>query len=101
MSNRSVKKLKLEKIKEQVLPVLKKADVTKAALFGSYVRGDNTKKSDIDILVDLPRGKTLLDLVGLEQDLQEILHKKVDVVTYNGIHPLLKDHILRYQYPIL
>jgi hypothetical protein len=91
----------LEQIIEQILPVLKQAEVKKAALFGSYVRGDNNENSDIDILVDLPRGKTLLDLVDLKQDLEEILQRKVDVVEYGGIHPLLKDSILASQHPIL
>ncbi|HVF69222.1 MAG TPA: nucleotidyltransferase family protein [Xanthomonadales bacterium] len=91
----------LDEIKRKALPILKKADVRKAALFGSYARGENTEESDIDILVDLPRGKTLIDLIGLEQDLEEVLKKKVDVVTYNGIHPLLEGYILQYQYPIL
>jgi uncharacterized protein len=69
---------------------LKKANVTKAALFGSYARGDNTKESDIDILVDLPRGKSLFDLAGLQIDLEEKLQKKVDVVTYRSICSHLK-----------
>jgi len=91
----------LEQIIEQILPVLKQAEVKKAALFGSYVRGDNNENSDVDILVDLPRGKTLLDLVDLKQDLEEILQRKVDVVGYGAIHPLLRDSILASQYPIL
>ncbi len=91
----------LEEIKKKVIPILKKADVKKAALFGSYVRGDNTQKSDVDILVDLPRGKSLFDLAGLKIDLEEKLQKKVDVITYRSICPHLKDSILRYQYPVL
>ena len=91
----------LEQIVREAVPVLEKAGVTKAALFGSYVRGDNTTNSDVDILVDLPRGKTLFDLAGLKQDLEEALKKKVDVVEYEGLHPLLKNSILKDQYPIL
>ncbi len=91
----------LDKIIQQIIPVLKQAEVRKAALFGSYVRGDNNEDSDVDILVDLPREKTLLDLVGLKQDLEEVLQRKVDVVEYGGIHPLLKDSILASQYPVL
>lgn len=88
-------------IKRKAAPILKNADVKKASLFGSYARGDNTKESDIDFLVDLPRGKTLLDLVGIKQDLEETFNKKVEVITYNSINPLLKDSILKHQYPIL
>lgn len=96
-----MKQATLEQIKKQALPVLKEAEVKRAALFGSYVRGEDTNKSDIDILVDFPRGKTLLDLVDLKMTLEKKLRRKVDVVTYEGIHPLLKDSILNSQYPIL
>jgi len=91
----------LDEIKQKALPILRRANVTKAALFGSQVRGDNTTESDIDMLVDVPRGTTLFDLVGIQQDLEDILKKKVDLVTYNSIHPELKDSILNNQYPIL
>lgn len=91
----------LQQIKRQVLPILKEAKVKRAALFGSYVRGDDTNKSDIDILVDFPRGKTLFDLVDLKMTLEKKLRRKVDVVTYEGIHPSIEDSILGNQYPIL
>jgi len=91
----------LDQMIRQILPVLKQAEVKRAALFGSYVRGDNNENSDVDILVDLPRGKTLLDLIELKQDLEEILQRKVDVVEYGAIHPLLKDSILASEYQIL
>jgi uncharacterized protein len=94
-------KILLEDIKKDVLPILKKANVTKAALFGSYVRGDNTRESDIDILVDLPRGKSLFDLAGLQIDLEEKLQKKVDVVTYRSICAHLKNSVFSNVYPIL
>lgn len=87
----------IQAIKKQILPILKRQGVTKAALFGSVVRGEATKRSDIDILVELKKGKTLLDLVGLQLELQDKLGKKVDVLTYGGIHPLLKDIILSEQ----
>jgi predicted nucleotidyltransferase len=91
----------LEDIKQKALPVLKQANVTKAALFGSYVRGDNTKDSDIDILVELPESATLFELGGLKIDLETTLQKKVDVVPYKSIYPLIKESILNNQYPIL
>lgn len=91
----------LEDIKIKVLPILKKADIKKAALFGSYVRGDNTKSSDIDILVELPDNATLFELGGLKVTLEEQLNKKVDIVTYKSISPIIKDSILSNQYPLL
>lgn len=94
-------KQNLEDLKKEIVPILQKADVKKAALFGSYVRGDHSKESDIDILVELPEEATLIDLVGVKQDMEEKLNKKVDVVTYNGISPLLRESILNNQYPLL
>jgi len=91
----------LEYIKEKAIPILKQAAVKKASLFGSYARGEQHEESDIDMLVDLPDNATLIDLVGLQQDLEEALQKKVDVVEYEGINPLIKDSILNSQYSIL
>lgn len=91
----------INKIKEKVLPILKEAGVKRSSIFGSYVRGDEKKNSDIDILVELPRGSSLLDLVGLEMELKKALGKKVDLLTYNSISPYLKDIILKEQVQIL
>ncbi len=91
----------LQSLTNKVLPVLKEAGVTKSSLFGSYVRGDYRKDSDVDILVELPKGNSLLDLVRLEKKLENALGKKVDLLTYNSVHPLLKDHIGKYQLQIL
>jgi len=86
---------KIKEIKKKVVPILKEADVIRSSLFGSVVRGEATKDSDIDMLVELPKEKSLLDLVRLEHKLEEVLGKKVDLVTYNSIHPLLKGYIYR------
>ena len=91
----------LKNITNKILPVLKEAGVTKSSLFGSYVRGDYRADSDVDILVDLPRGNSLLDLVRLEKKLEKAIGKKVDLLTYNSVHPLLKDKINRDQLQIL
>jgi predicted nucleotidyltransferase len=71
--------------------------VLKAALFGSYARNEADDNSDIDILVKMGRTKTLLDLVALRLELREKLGRKVDVLTYDSINPLLKVRILREQ----
>jgi uncharacterized protein len=94
-------KVILDDIKIKVLPVLKQADVKKAALFGSYVRGEQQETSDIDILVDLPNNATLIDLVGLKLNLEEVLKKTVDVVEYAGLKPRIRDSILQQQIPLL
>lgn len=84
-------------IKKQIIPILKRQGVTKAALFGSVVRGERKKRSDIDILVEFSGRKSLLDLVKLQFILEEKLGRKVDLLTYKSIHPLLRDIILNEQ----
>ena len=93
--------MKLEEIKVKMIPVLRRYDVRKAAIFGSYVKGEEKEDSDIDILIEFKGEKSLLDLAGLKIELEEILERKVDVLTYNSLHPLLKDKILQEQKVIL
>jgi len=91
----------ITEIKKTIIDVLKKHEVKKAALFGSLVRGETTEGSDIDLLVEFEGRKSLLDLAGLQLELQEVLGKKVDVLTYKSLHPLLKERILYEQEVIL
>lgn len=93
--------MNLQEIRSKILPLLKKYKVSRASLFGSVVRNETMEKSDIDILVELPEDSSLLDLAGLKIDLEEILKKEVDVLTYNSLHPLLRDRILSEQVDIL
>ncbi len=86
--------MNIETIREKAIPVLKKYQVVKASLFGSWVRGGQKPGSDIDLLVEFAEGKSLFDLVNLENDLEEILKSKVDVLTYASIHPRIKASIL-------
>lgn len=94
-------KIALEEIKKKAVPILKKEGATRAALFGSVVRGEARKNSDIDILVDLPEGKSLFDFVGTKLKLEEALGRKVDLVEYSTIKPRLKSYILGSQISIL
>ena len=92
---------KLVKIKKIILPTLKKHDVVKASLFGSLVRGEDTASSDIDLLVQFKRGKSLLDLIGLELALKDQLNRDVDVLTYNSLNHLIRERVLKEQVQIL
>jgi len=93
--------MELEGLKGKIIPVLERHEVKRAAVFGSFVRGEQKQDSDIDILVEFKGKKSLLDLAGLKIELEETLHRKVDVLTYNSLHPMLKDRILREQKVIL
>ena len=75
--------------------------VKRAAFFGSLVRGEGKEGSDIDLLVEFEGEKSLLDLSGLKIELEETLKRKVDVLTYYSLHPLLRDRILGEQKVIL
>ena len=92
-------KEEIKKIKTKILPVLKKEGIKKAGIFGSYATGEQKKNSDIDILVEFDG--SLLDLIGMEIELKKILKKKVDMLTYRSINPLLKRRILNEEVRII
>jgi hypothetical protein len=85
-------------IKRRALPILKRHDVKRAGIFGSFARGEATPKSDIDFLIEYKgRKKSLFDLVELKADLEETLDRKVDVITYRSIYWRLRERILAEQ----
>ncbi|TET59850.1 MAG: hypothetical protein E3J52_05000 [Promethearchaeota archaeon] len=91
----------IEKYKDIILAKLKEHDVKRAAFFGSIVREELTEESDIDILIEFKGTKSLLDLARLKIELENVLKCKVDVLTYNSLHSLLKNQILAEQVKIL
>jgi hypothetical protein len=91
----------LEKVRKKALPVFKKHGVTRAAVFGSFARGEAGENSDLDFLVEFEGDKTLLDLVALQQELEEVMGKKVDVVTYASLNPRIREQIVRDQVDLL
>ena len=86
-----------QNLENRIIDILKKHEVKKAAIFGSYSWGQARKDSDIDILVELPETKDLLDLVAIKLDLEENLNKNVDISTYDGLNSKIKDEILKEQ----
>lgn len=85
----------IKEIKTRIYSILQRYDISKAAIFGSFVRKENTESSDIDILVEFLGKKSLFDLAGLKMELEEALGREVDVLTYNSLHPLLRERILK------
>ncbi len=86
-------KLRQTQIKK-IQSILKKHDVKRADLFGSYARGDADKNSDIDILFQFKGRKSLFDHSGLKIDLEKNLKKDVDVITYRSVNHRLKPYIM-------
>lgn len=96
-----MKTINLDDIKKKALPILKEAGVTRSSIFGSYVSGEAREDSDIDMLVDVPKGTGLFGFVGIQLKLEAALGRKVDLVEYATIKPRLKPYILNNQFPIL
>jgi len=91
----------VEQVARTVRPILAQSGATRAGLFGSLVHGRLRRSSDIDILVALDRQLSLLDVVGIQQELEDALGKSVDLVEYDAIHPLLRERILAEEIRIL
>ncbi len=81
------------KIFEKITQALKNQGARKIAVFGSYIRGEEKPGSDIDIIVEFSERKSLLDIVGIEQELSEALGIKVDLLTEKSISPYIIDRI--------
>ena len=91
----------VEQIKQVISLILERHGVTKAALFGSALRGRLQPNSDIDLLIELDADISLLGFIELKLELQEALGRNVDLVEYSTIKPRLRDVILRQQEIIL
>ena len=84
----------LEEISEKVRPLFEQYGIRRAKVFGSRARGDFRSDSDLDILIDYGDHEfSLLDHVGLQQDIRDMLSLDVDVVTESSVHPLLKERV--------
>ena len=83
----------LVKNRDRILEIAAQYGARNVRVFGSIARGDAHPDSDIDLLVDLQPGRSLLDHVALWQDLEELLGRKVDVLVDGGISPYLKEQI--------
>jgi predicted nucleotidyltransferase len=86
--------------REAILRIAAKYGARNVRVFGSMIRGTATENSDVDILVDLDEDRSLLDHVGLKQDLEELLGRNVDVVVEGGISPYLQERILTEAVPL-
>ena len=90
----------LEEIKRKVRPVLNKYGIKKAGIFGSTARGESIT-NDVDLLVKIDRKISLLDFIGIQQELEDELDMKVDLVEYDSLKPALKEGILKEEVPII
>lgn len=90
----------LEAKREDILHLAKQYGAYTVRVFGSVVRGEADERSDIDLLVDMEAGRSLLDLGGLLMDLRDLLGWDVDVVTEQGLRRRIKDRVLKEAVPL-
>jgi predicted nucleotidyltransferase len=81
--------------REEILHIAARYGGRNVRVFGSVARGEADERSDIDFLVDMEAGRSLLDLGGLLMDLQEALGCNVDVVTERGLKPRIRERVLK------
>ena len=86
--------------REAILKLASARGARNVRLFGSAARGDDDVASDIDFLVEMDPGRSLLDVGGLVMDLQQLLQCRVDVVTENGLRERIKARVLREAVPL-
>jgi predicted nucleotidyltransferase len=84
----------LRRYRRAILDAAERHGARNVRVFGSIARGDDHQESDVDFLVDIEPGRTLLDVIALEQDLQQLLRRKVEVLTEEGLSPYLQQRIL-------
>ena len=84
-----------EKLYKQIIEYLRRYSPERIAVFGSYARDEETKKSDIDLLVNFGNDITLLDLVEMKENLYKVLGIKVDIITENAMNKNIKKYIIQ------
>lgn len=82
-----------QKLYTEIVEFLRSKGATKVAVFGSYVRNEENKDSDIDLITDFERPIGLLEFVGIENELSEKIGIKVDLLTEEGISPYIVDYV--------
>ncbi len=84
----------IKEIEKKIIPILKKNNIKRAGIFGSYARGEQERKSDVDILIEADSNLSLYDIIGIKLELEEKLRKKADLAEYETIRNELKKGIL-------
>lgn len=84
----------LKNKRNEILDIATRYGARKMRIFGSVLRGEATLNSDVDFLVELETGRSLLDIIAIKQDLEDLLGCKVDVVTEAALSPYIRDEVL-------
>jgi predicted nucleotidyltransferase len=90
----------LREKRQEILLLAARHGATNVRVFGSVARGEADAASDLDVLVELEPGRSLLDLGGLLMDLQQLLGREVDVVTEKGLRARVRERVLKEAVPL-
>jgi hypothetical protein len=90
----------LDEYRERILRLAHTHGAEDVQVFGSLARNEAGAESDLDLLVRLGEGRSLLDLVALKQELEDLMRRPVDVVTDRSLSPYLREHVLREAVPL-
>jgi uncharacterized protein len=90
----------LEENRGEILRIAAKHGAREVRVFGSVTRGEVDRESDIDFLVELETGRSLMDLGGLQMELESFLGRRVDVVTARGLKARIRERVLREAVPV-
>ena len=86
--------------RDEVLRLASLHGATRVRVFGSVARGEDRPDSDIDLLVEMADGRSLIDLIGFALDVEKQPGRKVDVATENGLHRIIRDQVLSEARPL-
>lgn len=84
-----------KQLKEKLIKLGPKYNISFIGVFGSYARGEEDRKSDLDLIVDFSKEITLLDLVRVEREFSENVGVNIDLLTEDSISPYIKDKIMK------
>ncbi len=90
----------LKSKRDEILRIAAKRGARNVRIFGSVARGEADGDSDIDLLVEMDQGRSLFDLAGLWRELNQLLGRRVDVVTEKGLRESIREEVLREAVPL-
>lgn len=90
----------LQAKREEIMRIAAKHGACNVRIFGSVARGESDERSDIDFLIELEAGRSLFDHAALLLELEELLDRRVDVVTERGLRSRIRERVLREAVPL-
>ena len=90
----------LQKYRDEILRLASRRGATNVRVFGSMATGQETPGSDVDLLVQFEKGRSLLDAIGLKYDVEDLLDRPVDIVSERALSPYLRERVLAEAVPL-